>query len=350
MQIFVRRWKNLRHTFQSRQKKRKLSSEYLCLLCQTQSSEALTLNPTDSSYEKLVECVTKRSLWGDEKCISIKRYFGDEFSINNLKSRNVRWHRTCYQLITHKQVCDKLQKKYTECLQRKEYEKEENEKSGPSQQQRVIVTRAQVPVYEKSKCFFCDQGNTYKEKLCKVATDNAGSNLSKAVKLSQNETFRIRLNAAVNPTDAHAIDLMYLCKCWAMHVTNVLRKEKMIEDGDEIESSIAHTASLIDFISALSEPLAEGKVFDIGTLEEAHKSVCFVNGVSEDKMNRKQLKKAIEVELSKEGIEFTRPTRVNEPHRVSMKCTRDALLKNVENESVSMNRELSILYEAAWYS
>ena len=68
-------------------KKRKLSSEYLCLLCQTQPSEALTLIPTDSSYEKLVECVTKRPLLGDEMCISIKRYFGDEFTINNLKRK-----------------------------------------------------------------------------------------------------------------------------------------------------------------------------------------------------------------------------------------------------------------------
>ena len=44
-------------------------------------------------------------------------------------------------------------------------------------------------------------------------------------------------------------------------------------------------------------------------------------------MNRKQLKKAIEVELSEEGIEFTHPKRVNEPHRVSVKMHQGCTLK-----------------------
>ena len=329
-------------------KKRKLSSELLCFLCKTKSSETLILNPTDSSYDKLVQWVINRSVWGEEKCSSIKRSFGDEFSINSLKSKNVRWYRSCYQLITHKQVCDRLQKQYTECLQRKEHEKEKNEESGPSQQQRLVVTRAKVPVYEKSKCFFCDKGETYKEKLSKVATDNAGINLRKAVQLSQNDIFHVRLNAAVNPTDAHAIDVLYHRKCWATHVTNVLRRYTETEDGGKIESSIALTASKVDFIGSLSEALAEGKIFDMGTLEETFRSVCSVNGVSEDKiLNRKELKKLIEIELSEEGIEFSRPKRVNEPHRVSMKCTRDAILESVESETDKMNRELGILYQAS---
>ena len=51
--------------------------------------------------------------------------------------------------------------------------------------------------------------------------------------------------------------------------------------------------------------------------------------------------------MSEEGIEFSRPKRVNEPHRVSMKCTRDAILENIERETDKMNKELSILYQAA---
>ena len=104
--------------------------------------------------------------------------------------------------------------------------------------------------------FSVTKGTLTKRNSAKLLLDNTGNNLSKAVKLSQNETFCIRINAAVNPTDAHAIDVMNRRKCWALHVTNVLRKEKMIEDGDEIESSIVHTTSLIDFIDALSEALA----------------------------------------------------------------------------------------------
>ena len=91
----------------------------------------------------------------------------------------------------------------------------------------------------RNQCFFCDKGDTYNEKLSKVATDNAGINLSKAVQLSRNDTFRVRLNAAVNPTDAHAIDVLYHRKCWATHVTNVLRGDKLKEVGGKIKNSIA---------------------------------------------------------------------------------------------------------------
>lgn len=102
----------LKPEFSVEVKKRKLSVEVVCFLCGTKSTEAILLNPADSSYEKLVTCILNRSVWGDEQCSEIKRSFGDDnFSTNNLKSKNLKWHRSCYQLLTHKQVCEKLQKK-----------------------------------------------------------------------------------------------------------------------------------------------------------------------------------------------------------------------------------------------
>lgn len=87
------------------------------------------------------------------------------------------------------------------------------------------------------------------------------------MQLSQNETFRVRFNVVVTRTDARAIDVLYHRKCWAMHVTNVLRKDKVTEDGGKIDSRIAHTASNVSFICTLLEALAEGKVFYMGTLD-----------------------------------------------------------------------------------
>lgn len=160
-------------------KKRKLSVEVVCFLCGTKSTEALLLNPADSSYEKLVTCILNRSVWDDEKCSAIKRSFGDDnLSTNNLKSKNVKWHRSCYQLLTHKQISEKLQKNYSESSQ----------EPGPSEQESSrVLTRGKAPIYYKPKCFFCDEGNLYREKLSKVATGNAGLNLSKAVQLNIND-------------------------------------------------------------------------------------------------------------------------------------------------------------------
>lgn len=70
-------------------------------------------------------CILKWSVWGDEQGSEIKRSFGnDNISTNNLKCKNLKWHRSCYQLLIHKHVCEKLQKKYFELLQ----------KPGPSEQ------------------------------------------------------------------------------------------------------------------------------------------------------------------------------------------------------------------------
>ena len=86
-------------------------------------------------------------------------------------------------------------------------------------------TRAKNTDYEKETYFFSDQKSSKRNKLRKVATDNAGANLERAVELTGNDKFMVRLTAAMNPSDAQAMDVMYLITCWAENVTNVLRKK-----------------------------------------------------------------------------------------------------------------------------
>ena len=113
-------------------KKKKCFDNTLCVICQSQSSEVFVSNPSDSSYNKLVQCILNRSEWGDEKCCLIRNYFvTEEFSVNSLKAKNGKWHRSCYLLITLKQVYDKLQKKFTENIQKKEKEQEQEGKKEP---------------------------------------------------------------------------------------------------------------------------------------------------------------------------------------------------------------------------
>ena len=44
-----------------------------------------------------------------------------------------------------------------------------------------------------------------------------------AVNLNNNDKLKVRLNEALNPLDAHAIDVLYHKKCWAISVSNLLR-------------------------------------------------------------------------------------------------------------------------------
>ena len=82
--------------------------------------------------------------------------------------------------------------------------------------------RSLCPAYEKKNCFVCDKEGSKRNLLHKVAKSNADKNLKDAVNLNNNDKFKVRLNEALNPLDAHAIDVLYHKKCWAINVSNLL--------------------------------------------------------------------------------------------------------------------------------
>ena len=49
--------------------------------------------------------------------------------------------------------------------------------------------------------------------------------LRQAVEISQNQVLMTRLNNAITPSDAHAIDVQYHKACWTRHVFHVLRDD-----------------------------------------------------------------------------------------------------------------------------
>ena len=159
----------------------------------------------------------------------------------------------------------------------------------------------------------------------------------------------VRLSAAMNPSDAHAIDVVYHSTCWAENVTNVLRKKGTPGERQFLHcNSVASVATEIEFKNHISESLKEGNVFSMGTLEMFYRSLGSANGADGSTlMSRRQLKNFLELELADGGIEFSRPKRLNEHQQVSIKITRDALLAEAESESENMTRELTTLYHAA---
>ena len=64
----------------------------------------------------------------------------------------------------------------------------------------------------------------YNNLLHEVATKNAGRALKEAVEKSGNKKFHVKLCTAMDPKDAYAIDVPYHKRCWATHVTHVLRR------------------------------------------------------------------------------------------------------------------------------
>ena len=63
------------------------------------------------------------------------------------------------------------------------------------------------------------------QRLFTVRTGNAGNALKQAIRITQDPVLMTRLNNAISPSDAHAIDVRYHKLCWTNHVFRVLRDD-----------------------------------------------------------------------------------------------------------------------------
>ena len=77
-------------------------------------------------------------------------------------------------------------------------------------------TRSATEPLRKDYCFFCQKDNG--QDLFTVRTENAGKALRQAVEISQSQVLMTRLNNAVLPSNAYAIDVRYHKVCWTRHV------------------------------------------------------------------------------------------------------------------------------------
>ena len=89
---------------------------------------------------------------------------------------------------------------------------------GPS----TPFTRSATTPLAKCHRFICQLAS---EDLIALRTDNAGKALRNAVEISQNSVLMTRLNNAISPSDAHAIDVLYHKSCRRKNVFHVLQNE-----------------------------------------------------------------------------------------------------------------------------
>ena len=96
--------------------------------------------------------------------------------------------------------------------------------SGQDQavQSTSTCTRSTLQQYNTNMCIFCDVVESKNNPLHRVATLAAGNNLKVTAELCKNNKLLARINAPPNPSDAHAMDVLYHKKCWLKNVTNVI--------------------------------------------------------------------------------------------------------------------------------
>lgn len=61
--------------------------------------------------------------------------------------------------------------------------------------------------YDKNVYFFCEGDAGYRQSLHSVLTSSAGEFLHAAIEMSSNDKLWVKLSSAIDPSDAHAIDI-----------------------------------------------------------------------------------------------------------------------------------------------
>lgn len=69
----------------------------LCLVCQCEKEETLVENPR-ASFETLFQAIVARASYGETKYTHI---FSQLKDVSPEDSRYAKWHRKCYQEVTH---------------------------------------------------------------------------------------------------------------------------------------------------------------------------------------------------------------------------------------------------------
>ena len=72
------------------------------------------------------------------------------------------------------------------------------------------ITRLKTILYDKNVGFFCEGDAGYRQSLYRVLTSSAGESLRVGSEMSSNDKLRIKLSSAIDPSDAHAIDIKYI--------------------------------------------------------------------------------------------------------------------------------------------
>ena len=158
----------------------------------------------------------------------------------HLKEIDAHWHLSCYKKFTHKRTLSIQEKRFHQTKEEHIDDDSVGQKDcSTSAVGSSYVTRASVPEYSKSKCFFCDTEGNVGDQLRHVSDDSAGDSLRRAVELSNNAVYRVRLSETITPGDAHAMDVLYHKTCWSRNVRNVLRKNHKSTSGSVYANSLA---------------------------------------------------------------------------------------------------------------
>lgn len=323
----------------------------LCLVCQEDNVfNQLRQTPVLQSYTKLFDSIVERANYNEDYfCAIISRLCGH--TAQSLQDHSAKWHTKCYKNTVNAGFIKRSKKRFEksrniDSLQNvnKNIPDMIEAKASTSDQipETNRLTRSQAVPFDNKICFFCDKGRSRLNMLHKVSFDKAGKRLKQAVNITKRDDLAVKLNTAINPEDAHAIDIRYHIGCWNTNVKSVLRKYDNEMQLKDIVQDASEMAADIEFLSLLETELKTGKILSLKTLHTTYQNIREENSVPYSKVQMKNVKRLIEEEIP--CIEFHKPKRRNQAQRVSIKNARDFVINNSVDEADDIDEQYDLRY------
>ena len=142
-------------------------------------------------------------------------------------------------------------------------------------------TRSTHTLFDTGMCLYC-QSDRGDEQLHDYMTKNMGIKIRNS--LSGNQALEIRINTAIDPTDARAIDLKYHLKCY----TKELRKKASRERGQTTSNrDMSIRLAEYMFISLIDSYLCDGAALSLPECERLYVDILGEYGVDATQLRNK---------------------------------------------------------------
>ena len=138
----------------------------LCIKCKKKKEPLV--QPKLPSFNKFLECVRKRSEYGQTDFVNISLRLGEHSTGEMLLEKRARWHRSCYQECTHAHKIKRAKANFdatlsTSCLKHTSRKRGRTLEPCPTEPVTVecskICLRSCGEKLDKTKYFFCDTGD-----------------------------------------------------------------------------------------------------------------------------------------------------------------------------------------------
>ena len=283
-----------------------------CVVCQNnKKSENLVTQPIHGR-KTLLNKIKERANYLVNDYMSIDSKI---ICLSNSEKESVQYHRTCYSKATHQGHINKEKEKFNKTTSIK------NETPNIYEDDNRF-TRSKTKPVMKDHCFFCQSLDISKHH--EIESPNTGKRLQSLIENSLRSELKVRLNTALNPVDARAIDVKYHKNCFKEE----LRKQKQLLEPKEekrkdddigttnIKRNNIETIVEIQIINAFGNEIRNGVILSMNDIKTACDDILHSYGLAHLKDERKFSKRSLKEIISKNihHAVFTPQSNPNLPH------------------------------------